>query len=565
MYNLTAKDKAMLMNKLRVNYTVVLDCDAKLENTGYRQSPGSEPTRTYTRYSFNPTRMYTRCSCVDGRNEKQNNKVACEFCGTKALKYLYTQNMQEKIATVVKDRTISAFYPCTTKLAPFLYVKQHPDYEQGILVFKVSINIDTSLADIQNEEAVWAVQHIVEIVPGEFYKAYKVGKKKNTPINMQDALQISSKLIKNNYPVFYEDSLNSVDFVLKHPKFAQYTAYMQLFNMVEQPISKNAFFLIYMYLYSSYDCVERIIKMEYTELIAKILVRIADSRNKTIMKSEIDSLMKLFDNEQTEGKRNLLLPSYIIEHQLAVKNLEYSLDLLIRWCDVYQLSHGTLTKEEYQNTLYELATTFEVQNANPRVLLDIMPYGYSINEIITYAKKSAEKTNLSPSRVISTWRDYLNMCYTMNVQWEKFPQDISAAHDHIIDAFNIHRTEVKNVVIDRIARVAEKYIPCDKDAQNSKYMICLPHSVADIVQEGQNQHNCVGSYEKAIQTRSSLVFFIREKNNPTRSFVTAEYRDGCIAQLYYRHNRSVSDPAIRELARSFCRNLNNVNFSQQKI
>ena len=109
--------------------------------------------------------------------------------------------------------------------------------------------------------------------------------------------------------------------------------------------------------------------------------------------------------------------------------------------------------------------------------------------------------------------------------------------------------------IKRIADTAKKYIPKTNEYKDSEYIIILPESVSDIIQEGQHMHNCVGSYVNRIINKKSLVFFIRKKENPTESFITAEYAYDRLNQLYYKNNRSVSDNEIISIAKNFVENL----------
>ena len=77
-----------------------------------------------------------------------------------------------------------------------------------------------------------------------------------------------------------------------------------------------------------------------------------------------------------------------------------------------------------------------------------------------------------------------------------------------------------------------------------------------VIAEGQAQHNCVGSYIKKMSSGDDIVFFIRKKESPDTSFVTAEYRNGGIAQLFYKNNICVQDSKIQKLAKDFADKLN---------
>ena len=151
------------------------------------------------------------------------------------------------------------------------------------------------------------------------------------------------------------------------------------------------------------------------------------------------------------------------------------------------------------------------------------------------------------------------MCDLMEVKHDKFPKDIRVAHDNVAMAFKMKENEMSNKSIEQLAKEAEKYIPDTKQYNESQYAIILPHSISDIVQEGQAQHNCVGSYVSKIAQRHSIVFFIRKKDDLGQSFITAEFARGRLTQIFYKNNRSVNDKELVEIATTFCKNLSKTN------
>lgn len=54
--------------------------------------------------------------------------------------------------------------------------------------------------------------------------------------------------------------------------------------------------------------------------------------------------------------------------------------------------------------------------------------------------------------------------------------------------------------------------------------IIVPHTLEDFVDEGTQQHNCVGSYyHNSIAKGENLIYFVRKKNNPDKSYITCRY------------------------------------------
>lgn len=59
---------------------------------------------------------------------------------------------------------------------------------------------------------------------------------------------------------------------------------------------------------------------------------------------------------------------------------------------------------------------------------------------------------------------------------------------------------------------------------NNSYIIKVPQNVEDLVDEGEQQHNCVGSfYNSSIRSGKNLIYFIREISAPSKSLVTCRY------------------------------------------
>ena len=60
--------------------------------------------------------------------------------------------------------------------------------------------------------------------------------------------------------------------------------------------------------------------------------------------------------------------------------------------------------------------------------------------------------------------------------------------------------------------------------ENDGYIIKVPQSIDDLVDEGQQQNNCVGYYyNDNIVDNKDLIYFIRKKDKPKKSYVTCRY------------------------------------------
>ena len=56
------------------------------------------------------------------------------------------------------------------------------------------------------------------------------------------------------------------------------------------------------------------------------------------------------------------------------------------------------------------------------------------------------------------------------------------------------------------------------------YIVIVPQTQEDKVEEGRQQNNCVGHYyDSSIISGDNFIFFLRKKDNPTRSYITCRY------------------------------------------
>ena len=85
--------------------------------------------------------------------------------------------------------------------------------------------------------------------------------------------------------------------------------------------------------------------------------------------------------------------------------------------------------------------------------------------------------------------------------------------------------------------------------EDDSFIVVLPTCENDFIEEGNNQHNCVGRfgyYEKMLQGRSNVVF-IRRKDEPNKSFITCEVDNtGNILQFLGKVNHYVDIPLALE-------------------
>ena len=552
MIELTQAEKLDILAQSHIAYSVVKDGTVEIDKYSY--------------VNVKPTDKITRCWCKGNKGAAIPDGEVCIHCGgrnnpratvvSKTLLALANEEMKNDgksryyLYDTVDSRTLHTLF----------YVRKHPEKEAAIQIMKISITLKGGATSVDEDTLVWKIAHIIDVVPNEGSKAYKHSRGKEVAVDMFDAFQLNSKLIKDPPNIIFENSSGMIDFVLKHKKFNQYTGFMQCFNLANILVPRDSFFMFYMYLYAQYPVVEFVVKMGYVDLVAKIMRNLAHGYNKENIRMRAMELNKILNAEATNGSMALTVPKYIAD-DLNMK--EADVREYVVWGDICQMSEdGPISKENYMS-----ATRNRVYpNLHFRIedIPNILKYGYNVKDIMKYTAKQVvvlkddDTTRYSYyeyTNVFNMWLDYLNMCDMMGVEHEKFPMNIKTAHDTVQSAFQAQKNAMSDIAIDKIAKMAEKCIPDTKDYHDGNYVIVMPHSVSDIVQEGQAQHNCVGSYVDKVVNRRSLVFFIRKKDEPDKSLVTAEYVHGRITQLYYKNNQRVNNKEIIELASEFCKKL----------
>lgn len=78
--------------------------------------------------------------------------------------------------------------------------------------------------------------------------------------------------------------------------------------------------------------------------------------------------------------------------------------------------------------------------------------------------------------------------------------------------------------------------------ENDDYVVVIPETADEIIDEGKNQHNCVGGYVRDVIKEYCNIVFVRKKSEPNKSYITVEInRNGRIGQYLREYNRSASD------------------------
>lgn len=136
--------------------------------------------------------------------------------------------------------------------------------------------------------------------------------------------------------------------------------------------------------------------------------------------------------------------------------------------------------------------------------------------------------------------DYYS-CLDTDEKFIKFPRFLKTAHD--IAARNT--AELGNSVYTKQVYASYQAHKQLEMTINSKYDFIVAMAPKEIVNEGNNQHNCVGGYVRYVAEGRSIICFLRKHEDPTHSWVTIELAkedEGLrLAQIYQTNNAEISE------------------------
>ena len=135
-------------------------------------------------------------------------------------------------------------------------------------------------------------------------------------------------------------------------------------------------------------------------------------------------------------------------------------------------------------------------------------------------KKYYYKT-LKSENNLRDYIDYIGFAKKLNYNLSNTkylkPKDFKVAHDMAYNKLE----SIKNASLyNSIKKVCKKYVKLNYNGK--KYSIVVPTKAEDIVQEGIDNHNCVGTYLGRVSNGFSIICFVRHSDNISKSFYTLE-------------------------------------------
>lgn len=119
---------------------------------------------------------------------------------------------------------------------------------------------------------------------------------------------------------------------------------------------------------------------------------------------------------------------------------------------------------------------------------------------------------------LNDWTDYIDVAQKMGMDLRKkkimFPEDFWKAHDETIEAFTNQQIEINNRFL---CEIKERL-----DFGNDELTVILATTQSQLNEESWNLQHCVKIYGEKVRDGKCLIFFIRKKKDPGKSYFTLE-------------------------------------------
>lgn len=431
----------------------------------------------------------------------------------------------------------------------FIYYVSNTEGCEG---FRLSKIVCTSYIKDDTYYEIYNVESYMEHIIGQKPAAYRVLKSGKSLIDPFKVINVNSKTIQNMGNIIYEDSENIYQFIINNESTLKKTGFFAALKYSPKSVDLPSFFLVFMGLVNKYPVIEQIIKMGHARLFFNLYKSMLEAESKEMILTSIQSMEEIVNPESRGGKDILRFPLYIGEY-LIQKNASYQ--EYFYWRDLYELTH--MTKEQFYN--FTESSSYAIINSSSGIkdIGNILKFGYDINKLIHYIIKTATKNRTSTNTVIDLLSDYLNMSDVIGVEPNLFPMDLQKQHDDLAESFQRKEKVAFDNILYTIASECENYVIPDEDEMDNigipklfqSLVVKFPQNEIDFIDEGNQQHNCVGSYAKKVKNGHCVAFFIRKKESPEKSFITAECTGSGLGQCYYSNNRTVSDENLMKFAK----------------
>lgn len=162
--------------------------------------------------------------------------------------------------------------------------------------------------------------------------------------------------------------------------------------------------------------------------------------------------------------------------------------------------------------------------------------------LLNYIDRVDTYQAIPPDEAIDILGDYLQMCRRMDVPPRLDSNSLKREHDVMSRNMRAIRQEEDE---EKFYQVMSRHQ--DLAYGKGEYVIVLPQTAKDIIDEGIQQRHCVGSYARSVCEGRSIIVFMRRKSSPNTPLITiALNNDYNVTQALMACNRPVTNPSMHK-------------------
>lgn len=171
--------------------------------------------------------------------------------------------------------------------------------------------------------------------------------------------------------------------------------------------------------------------------------------------------------------------------------------------------------------------------------VNIIEYLLTISKLNLFKlEKYFNQNNLDQENLID-YCDYLCFADALGLNLNDpqilYPVSFWPMHDQIMEEYYASDAEEEAEIMQNIKKIGRDL--AINQYEDDKYIIYPAPSLEALIAEGKAQNNCVRTYAKAYAKNKTHIYFMRQKSNLTKSFVTIEEKNGQIIQARIKNNK----------------------------
>ena len=196
---------------------------------------------------------------------------------------------------------------------------------------------------------------------------------------------------------------------------------------------------------------------------------------------------------------------------------------------------------------------FDVIGYNADEYLEVAFEHHIESKLPGYFRKMAKGNPKHFKNIADMWRDYLRISaelhFPLDDNYYLMPPDLKKAHNRVVK-IKLERDKQREKERNRRMTALISKLKSEIDTSRmstKKYIVVLPTSADDLINEGEHNHNCVGTYVERVAKKETLILFIRKRDDPKTPFYTLEWNNGRVIQCRGKYNVN-AEGDIREFA-----------------